>query len=86
MPEDLSSGDDAVVPDRAGLLIIRVWIEEGSSESLRANVRVANDVSAGFDREVTLTQPSTVCTTVAEWLAAFTGQAERRSELSKGDR
>lgn len=68
------------------MLIIRVWIEEMSSEAFRANVRVANDVSAGFDRELTLTQPGAVCTTVAEWLAAFTGQAEQRSELARGGR
>ena len=66
-------------PDRSGLLIIRVCLEEGSSESLRANVRVASDVSAGFDGELTLTQPDTVCTAVTEWLEAFMRQAGQRS-------
>ncbi len=79
MSEDLSSGADAGVPGRAGLLIIRVWIEEGSSDSLRANVRIASDVSVGFDRELTLTDPGAVCTTVAEWLDAFTAQPEQGS-------
>jgi hypothetical protein len=54
---------------RTGLLIIRAWVEEGSSEILRADLRAATDVSAGFDRTVTLARPDAVGASVQQWLA-----------------
>ena len=54
--------------DKTGLLIIRAWVEEGSSAPLRADVRATTDVSAGFDRAMTLAQPEEVAATVQEWL------------------
>ena len=54
--------------DRTGLLIIRAWIEEGSAEPLRAQVRISTDVSNGFERTVTHARPEAVCDTVLEWL------------------
>lgn len=61
--------------DRSGLLIIRAWLEPESSEPLRAEVRLSTDVSAGFDRTVTLAQPEAVCATVQEWLDDLLRQA-----------
>jgi hypothetical protein len=36
-----------------GLFIIRAWIEEGSSEPLRAHIRLTTDVSSGFEDSMT---------------------------------
>ena len=56
------------ISDDVGLLIIRAWIEEGSSEPLRVQIRVTNDVTAGFERTLTFTQPEEVAATVQAWL------------------
>lgn len=61
--------------DRTGLLIIRAWTEPGSSESLRAQVRLTTDVSAGFEPALTFARSEMVCATVQEWLASFLGDA-----------
>jgi len=61
--------------EHTGLLIIRAWIEKGSSEPLRAEVRMSTDVSAGFEHSFTLLRPEAVCATVQEWLADVLGAA-----------
>ncbi|HET7722627.1 MAG TPA: hypothetical protein VFK43_21860 [Acidimicrobiales bacterium] len=58
---------------KTGLLIIRAWVEEGSSEPLRANVRATTDVGTGIERTVTLTRAEEVGATVQEWLAEILG-------------
>ncbi len=64
--------------DRTGLLVLRAWIEQGSSERLRVHIRCSSDVSAGFDEHpLTLTRPEEVCATVDEWLAKFLREAEQ---------
>jgi hypothetical protein len=65
------SADD----DVTGLLIIRAWTEPGSSHPLRAQVRQATDVGAGFDRVVTLCRPDDVTALVSAWLKEFAGPA-----------
>ena len=62
--------------DRTGLLIIRAWIEEGSSKPLRAQVRISTDVSSGFERTLTLAEPEAVRDTVLEWLDEIMKGAE----------
>lgn len=57
--------------DRTGLLIIRAWTEPGSTEPLRAQVRLTTDISAGFERTLTLSRSADVCAVVREWLAQF---------------
>lgn len=79
MCDDADSGAEALSSDRTGLMIIRVWTEQGSSEPLRAQLRVTNDVSAGFDREVTFSRPEAVCTVVAQWLEDIMCKAQQRS-------
>ena len=54
--------------DRTGVLIIRAWIEQGSSEPLRAEVRVTSDGPEGIDRTLILARPEQVIATVQEWL------------------
>ena len=59
--------------DAHGLLIIRAWIEEGSEERLRAEVRITNDVSIGIQRTLTLARAEEVRATVEAWLADVVG-------------
>lgn len=54
--------------DRTGLLIIRAWLEDGSSKPLRARVRLTTDVTNGFDSEVMLADVHTVTGVVEAWL------------------
>lgn len=55
--------------DRTALLIIRAWVEEGSSEPLRVQIRLTTDVSAGIESTLTLARAEAVGATVEEWLA-----------------
>ena len=81
-PDTDGAGDvqpDAGPPattDKTGLLIIRAWVEEGSSEPLRATIRATTDVSAGFERAVTSAQAGEVGATVQEWLGEVLGDAD----------
>lgn len=61
--------------DGTGLLIIRAWTEPGSSETLRAQVRLSGDISAGFDRTVNLARADEICDLVREWLAGIVAAA-----------
>lgn len=62
-----------------GLMVIRVWMENESTEPLRAQVRLTKDVSAGFQRTVTLTQVDSVCAAVRQWLEDMVGRAGQSS-------
>ncbi len=53
---------------RSSLLIIRAWLEPGSTRPLRAHLRLSTDIAAGFDREVTLTDVDEVSSVVEGWL------------------
>jgi hypothetical protein len=64
----LPSQDGSIPSSRTGLLIIRAWIEEGSSEPLRAHNRLTTDVSSGFEQTMTLSQVPTVCEVLETWL------------------
>ena len=54
--------------DRTGLMIIRAWLEPGSSKPLRAQIRLSTDVGAGFEREMTLADVPAVAAAVEAWL------------------
>jgi hypothetical protein len=60
-----------VTRPRTGLLIIRAWIEPGSSSPLRAQLRIATDVSVGFDASRTLTREDAVIEAVRAWLSGM---------------
>lgn len=66
--------------DRAGLLVIRAWVEPGSSEPLRARVRMCTDVSTGVERTVMLARADMVGATVQEWLADILGEQTCRPD------
>ena len=75
MSEHSLVGHSSTASDRTGLLIIRASIEEGSSEPLRAYMRISDDVSQGFRRELTLARPELVCAEVGQWLEEMLGDA-----------
>lgn len=51
-----------------GLLIIRAYVETGSSAPLRAEIRLTSDVSAGVERSFTLADKDAVAEVVRRWL------------------
>lgn len=56
------------MPTPTGLMIIRAWLEPGSSTPLRATLRLTNDVSLGLERTVTLTDVDEIALVVRRWL------------------
>ena len=62
--------------DRTGQMIIRAWTEPGSTEPLRAEVRIVCDASAGVERRLTFCRADAVCATVREWLDGISGDLE----------
>jgi hypothetical protein len=62
-----------VTRPRVGVLLIRAWIEPGSSSPLRAEIRCTSDVSQGFDQRLIVAEKETVVaavqTRVSEMLA-----------------
>ena len=63
--------------DRTGILVIRAWIEEGSAEPIRVHISMTNDVSEGYQGEVTLSRIEAATAQVEEWLSQFFGDVER---------
>lgn len=55
-------------PERVGLLIIRAWVEAGSSSPLRAQIRCTTDVGAGLQISLTLTDTEAIHAAVGTWL------------------
>ena len=53
---------------RTGVLIIRAWVEGGSAEPLRAQVRLTDDIAEGIQRSLTLVQTDAVGDLVSAWL------------------
>jgi hypothetical protein len=61
---------------RTGLLIIRAWLEPGSTDPLRAHIRVTNDISVGIEQTVALAESDTVMELVDEWLQSIVEDGE----------
>lgn len=72
--------------DRTGVLIIRTWVEEGSSEPVRAHILMTNDVLSGYEREVTVRHTEAVSAQVQEWLAQFFSDVEGHAGQPSGTR
>ena len=60
---------------RAGLFIIRAWVEPGSSSPLQAHIRLTTDVAHGFEPSLTLTQEGEVVEAVQAWLSEILADA-----------
>ncbi len=54
--------------DQTGVLIIRAWVEEGSTEPLRARLRVVNDLNQPVERTLAFTDADEVGAYVTAWL------------------
>ena len=52
----------------SGLLVIRAWLEAGSSSPLRAEVRLTTDVSRGIEETLKLTDADSITAAVSVWL------------------
>jgi hypothetical protein len=61
-------------PERAGVLVIRVWLEAGSE---RPRVRIIARVNVTEGRETTHAASSVdeVCALVRDWMTEFTGRS-----------
>lgn len=57
--------------DRTGLMIIRTWVEPGSSKPLRARIRLTRDIGASFENDITLTDIPAITAAVELWLEDF---------------
>lgn len=57
-----------MTPRPTGLIVLRVWIEEGSSEPLRVHVRQTHDLSRGFRSSRTLADVDEVMATIRAFL------------------
>jgi hypothetical protein len=75
MTTDPAHGNMAA-PD-TGVLIVRVWIEQGSSQPLRAHIRCTTDISSGDERSMILTQVDAVCQAVRDWLEEMLAASPR---------
>lgn len=53
---------------QTGLMVLRMWTEEGSSEPLRVDVRQTYDLSRGFRRTLTLVDVELVLAAVRTFL------------------
>lgn len=58
-----------VTRTRTGLLVIRAWVEPGSSSPLRTQIRLTTDVAQGFEASLTLAHAEAVVEAVRAWLA-----------------
>src|SRR5688572_24718377 len=72
---------------RAGLLIIRAWIEESSGKPLRAHIRTTTNISKGFQSELTVADVSSASALVEKWLGEVlaNGQKELLLDLAQLD-
>jgi hypothetical protein len=52
-------------------MVIRAWMEKGSTKPLRAEVRHTSDVSTGFNAEATLTESDGVVAEVRAFLTTL---------------
>jgi hypothetical protein len=55
-------------PDRTALLIIRAWVDQGSSKPLRVQIRLTNDLTIGLGSQMTFADIHAVSAAVETWL------------------
>jgi hypothetical protein len=69
--------------DRAGLLIVRVWIEGDRESGMRARITRTLDLSTRDEVVTTTTSVEEIVATVHAWLDSFVGGCD---ELGYSDR
>ena len=65
--------------DRAGVLVVRVWIESGAG-GLRARITRTLDLTAHDEIVSTASTPAEITRVVVDWLDAFVGEAVEVTE------
>lgn len=68
---------------RTALLIVRAWVERGSAAPLRANIRLAKDVSGEFEPDVTVTSPEAGAEAVKVFLQDVVDADQRAEDLAR---
>ena len=53
---------------RDALLIMRAWVERGSTAPLRVSIRHSEDLADGLGQTITVTSPETGAQAVKVWL------------------
>ena len=64
-------GSDLGSGERTGLMIIRAWVEEGSPQPLRVQIRLTTDVSEGIQQTVNLSDTGAASAAVEAWLTSI---------------
>ena len=57
--------------ERGGVVVIRVWIEEGHEKPLRARIALVRDLEGGATESVVASSPEAIVEVVREFLDAF---------------
>ena len=65
---DRMAGSDLGSGERTGLMIIRAWVEEGSRQPLRVQIRLTTDVSEGIQQTMNLSDMEAASAAVEGWL------------------
>ena len=68
---------DPAVPERTGILVIRVWVEPGQSGQLWARLTQAGDLGEPATTLAVATGAPAVRDAVERWLDQFAGAPER---------
>ena len=70
---------------RTALMMIRAWVERGSSAPLRVTLRHTKDVANGIEQSVTFTTPEAGAAAVKIWLDEVV-EADRVDEVADAAR
>ena len=68
---------DPSVPERTGILVIRVWLEQDAPGRLRARLTEAADLGEAPASLATAADVAGVCAAVEAWLGRFLDSPER---------
>jgi hypothetical protein len=68
---------DANAPERTGILVVRVWLEQDAPGRLRARLTQAADLGEAPSTLATAADVPGVCVAVEAWLRQFLDSPER---------
>ena len=62
-------------PHRSGVLVVRIWCEDGERELLRARIMQTNDVTRPDTTSMVAGTVDDICAVVREWAEEFVATA-----------
>jgi hypothetical protein len=68
---------DPTVPERTGILVVRVWVEHNDAGRLRARLTQAADLGEEATTRAVASGVPGICDAVEAWLRQFLESAER---------